>query len=62
MARTRTSQTVLATALGLSQAAVSRRLVGAVPFDIAELYIVAEVLGVQVTTFLPAAVPTRSAS
>jgi transcriptional regulator with XRE-family HTH domain len=52
MARQRMSQTRLAEALGVTQASVSRRLVGEVPFDIQELYKVAEFLGVPVAQFL----------
>lgn len=53
VARKRTTQGELAAALGLSQAAVSRRLVGMVPFSVSEIYVVAEVLGVAVSTLLP---------
>lgn len=64
VARKRTTQGELAAALGLSQAAVSRRLVGLVPFDVSEIYVVAGVLGVPVSSLMPAAdgEPVRSAS
>lgn len=45
MARRRISQADLGKALDLSQAAVSRRLRGDVAFDVAELAVVAGVLG-----------------
>jgi transcriptional regulator with XRE-family HTH domain len=40
--------------MGVSQALVSRRLTGEVPFDVAELSRIAEILGVPVSTFMPA--------
>lgn len=40
-------------ALGMSQAAAWRRLKGDVPFDVAELAAVAEMLGVPLSKFLP---------
>lgn len=46
LARRRLSQSDLGQHLGLSQAAVSRRLLGEVPFDIAELAAVAAFLDV----------------
>jgi transcriptional regulator with XRE-family HTH domain len=48
MARKRVTQQKLASGLGLSQAAVSRRLRGDVPFDVAMLSDVADLLGVPV--------------
>jgi len=60
MARRRVSQQTLATALGVSQAAVSRRTTGLVPFSVSQLCVVAEVLEVPVDTLIgtaPAAVP-----
>jgi transcriptional regulator with XRE-family HTH domain len=45
MARNNVTQQKLADALNLSQAAVSRRLKGLVPFDVSELEIVARVVG-----------------
>lgn len=54
MARQRRSQREVAEAVGLSQVAVSRRLLGAVDFEISELIAVAEFLGVDVRQFLPA--------
>ena len=41
----------LAAALGLSQPSVSRRLRGEVPWDVAELAIVAGLVGVPVASF-----------
>lgn len=52
MARNRVSQTALAETLGLSQAAVSRRLLGAVPFDVDELAQVAELLNVTAASLI----------
>lgn len=46
LARRRLSQSKLAAALGLSQAAVSRRLSGEVPFDVNELAATARYLDV----------------
>lgn len=50
MARARFSQQRIADALGLSQAAVSRRLTGEVPFSATELAVVAKLLNVRVGT------------
>jgi transcriptional regulator with XRE-family HTH domain len=44
MARQRITQTQMAERLGMSQVAVSRRLLGQVPFDVEELGRVAEIL------------------
>lgn len=52
MARQHKSQTTLALDLGVSQAFLSRRLSGGVPFDIDELDRIARVLEVPVTRFL----------
>jgi len=52
MARRRISQTALADALGMSQAAISRRLTGALPFDVAELSAIAEILDVPLASLL----------
>lgn len=60
MARAGISQTSLATSLGISQAAVSKRLRGEVAFNVDELAAVAEVLGVALSALLaeqPAATP-----
>jgi transcriptional regulator with XRE-family HTH domain len=46
MARRSVTQTTLAAALGISQAQVSKRLAGAVAFDVNELRAVADFLGV----------------
>lgn len=54
MARADVTQTALASAIGLSQSALSKRLRGVIPFDINELTAVADHLGVEVTTLLPA--------
>lgn len=48
MARRGVSQVALAGRLGISQAAVSKRLRGLTAFDINELHAVADVLGVAV--------------
>jgi transcriptional regulator with XRE-family HTH domain len=53
LARQRRPQRDLAEAIGLSQQAASRRLCGEVPFDIAELAKVAELLRVPIEQFLP---------
>lgn len=52
MARAGISQTSLATSLGISQAAVSKRLRGEVAFNVDELAAVAEVLGVALSALL----------
>jgi len=52
MARQRVSQDALAAAIGMSQAAVSRRLSGDIPFDVAELEDVATALRVPISQFL----------
>lgn len=54
MARQRIPQSALADALGLSQQAASRRIRGEVPFDVAELAGAAGLLGVPVSTLMPA--------
>lgn len=55
MARKRVSQTKLADILGISQAAVSRRLTGEVAFDVNELSVLAGALDVSLATLLVAA-------
>ncbi len=45
LARRRISQTVVAERLGLSQATVSRRLLGEYPFTVDEVDTIAEMLG-----------------
>lgn len=52
MARQQTSQTALALLLGTSQAAVSRRLRGEVPFDVTELEAISAHFGVPVAQFI----------
>lgn len=53
MGRQRMSQATLAELLGRSQTYVWRRLVGEVPFDLAELEMIANKLAVPVARFLP---------
>lgn len=55
MARRKITQLVIADALGVSNAAVSRRLSGHVPWDVNELVVVADVLGMDPRDLLPAA-------
>lgn len=52
IARKRIPQTALAEALNLSQASVSRRLSGTAPFELDEIPVVAQVLGVSVASLL----------
>jgi len=52
LARRGLTQGDLAAALGLSQAAVSRRLTGEVPIDVEELTAVADWLGVPLSALL----------
>lgn len=61
MARHRVTQTQIAAALGFSQAAVSRRLRGSVPFDVTELAVVAGLLRLPVTALVDGT-PTAKAS
>lgn len=51
-ARKRIGQEAIASALGLSQASVSRRLRGVAPFELDEIPVVARVLGVAVTDLI----------
>jgi transcriptional regulator with XRE-family HTH domain len=53
MARQNVPQRELGRVLGLSQGAAWRRLKGDVPFDVAELAKVAELLRTPMTQFLP---------
>jgi len=55
MARRGISQQALADATGFTQSYLARRLVGRVPFDVADLDRLASALGVPVSTFMPAA-------
>jgi len=48
----RLTQADLGSHLGLSQTAVSRRLLGEVPFDVAELHAAADLLGVDVSALV----------
>lgn len=52
MARRRIPQRQLAEALGLSQAGVSKRLNGLTPWDVNEITVVAESLGVPVSALI----------
>jgi transcriptional regulator with XRE-family HTH domain len=56
MARRRITQSDLATALGVSQPAVSARLAGRTPFTVAELATAARVVDVPLSQLLPDAV------
>lgn len=49
------TQMALSDALGISQSAVSRRITGAQPFDVAELATVADALGLDFETLLSSA-------
>lgn len=51
MARAHLSQNALATNLGVSQPYVSRRIAGQVPFDVADLVKIADMLGVPLARF-----------
>lgn len=62
MARRRVSQAAMARHLGVSQAAVSRRLQGVVPFDVVELERVADLLKVSVDTLMATPSPATSAA
>ena len=53
LARHRLSGVRAAKALGWSQNYISRRLSGTVPFDVADLAALADLLEVPVTTFFP---------
>jgi len=61
MARRGVSQTALAGALGMSQAAVSRRLRGAIPLDVKELAAIAEILSVPLSALLADTTKTPAA-
>ncbi len=52
LARQQISQSELAKRLGVAQQTVSRRITGDIPFDIAELSKIAEILGVPFANFL----------
>lgn len=54
LARQRLSQAEVATAMGRSQAYLSRRLSGETPFDVDDLDRLTEILGVPVTALLGA--------
>ncbi len=53
MARRGRTQSDIATALGISQTAISRRLSGSVPWDVNELELVATALDVPLADLLP---------
>ena len=55
MARRGVSQVALAEHMGKTQAAISARILGRVPFDINELTAVAAYLEVPITALLPSA-------
>ncbi len=54
MARRRMTQRALAEATGLSQSYLGRRLIGELPFTTDDLVKVANALGVEVRTIMPA--------
>lgn len=56
LARRKMPQRALAEALGTSEAVVYRRLRGDVPFDVAELGAIAELLDMDASDLLPARV------
>lgn len=60
MGRQRMTGTALATRMRVSQAVISRRLTGEVPFDIAELHEIAQILEVPITHLMPEAVDARA--
>ena len=47
MARKRISQKIAARALGISQSSMSRRLIGASPFTVDDLYVLARLFGIN---------------
>jgi len=55
MARRRVTQRQIAEALGLSQTQISRRLAGEVAFNVDELAVVADFLGVAISTLVVSA-------
>lgn len=59
MARNRVTQDQVAEVLGISQPQVSKRLLGEIAFDVVELEVVGQLLGVPASTFLPT--PERAA-
>lgn len=62
MGRQRMTQAALGELLGRSQPYVWRRLAGEVPFDLAELELIATKLGVPVGRFLRSDAPAAPAS
>ncbi len=61
MARQQVSQRQLCTVLKISQPQLSKRLLGTIPFDTAELDRLAEHFGVPVDRFLTAPAPAGAA-
>lgn len=53
LARQQRTQSELAKALHLSQQAISRRMTGLIPFDVAQLHEIASFLGVPVSRLMP---------
>ena len=62
MARKRYTQSDIADALGLTQTAISNRLSGKTPWDINELSVTADLLGVPLTRLLPTKAGEQAAS
>lgn len=62
LARRRISQTTVGERLGISQAAVSRRLSGQQPLDVNELTALAGLLDMPVSALIEDAAPPRLAS
>jgi transcriptional regulator with XRE-family HTH domain len=54
MARQQVNQQQVAEVLGFSRQALSRRITGEIPFDVAELGQIAHFLGVPVSRLMPA--------
>jgi transcriptional regulator with XRE-family HTH domain len=52
MARKKVSQQEVARRLGVAQQTISRRITGEIPFDVAELAKIAEILGVPLSHFV----------
>ncbi len=56
LARRRISAAELARRTGMKQSTLARRMTGETAFDLDDLEVIAEVLGVEVTDLLPASV------
>lgn len=52
MARKKVSQQEVARQLGVAQQTISRRITGDIPFDVAELAKIAQILGVPLSHFV----------